>query len=113
MALNVSSQPITAASYLTFPVGWLEKTGYTSVEPIFMCPLLTLYVTMAMRAPCWAGGTWMVTLCEYVRVVEWDQPKLDCKFSGPSWRPTLRPGLHVSEVEIDPEISLSMAAVPL
>ena len=55
----------------------------------------------------------MVTLCEYIRVVERDQPSLVCRFSGPNWRPTVKPGLHVSDVEIDPEISLSMAAVPL
>jgi hypothetical protein len=52
-------------------------------------------------------------LCVYVRVIVWVQPALPVRLSGPNWRPTLKPGLHVSDVEIDPEISLSMAVVPL
>jgi len=55
----------------------------------------------------------MVMLCEYVRVVVRDQPPVACRSSGPNWRPTLTPVLHVSDVEIDPDISLSMAVVPL
>lgn len=55
----------------------------------------------------------MVIFCEYIRVVEWDQPPLVCRFSSPNWKPTVKPELHVSDVENDAETSLSMAAVPL
>jgi len=55
----------------------------------------------------------MVMLCEYVQVVVRDQPPFACTSSTPYWIPQVRPLLHASAMEIDPEISLLMVVAPL
>lgn len=67
-----------------------------------MCRLLT----------CWSDGTWMVMPCENVRDFVFDQPTFEPKLIGPTWTPTFRPALHVSDVVIDTVISLSRGYVP-